>query len=185
MRAFHSKLVAIAVLLGVGFWSCPANAVTYTLQFTASGFLPGGAPQDPVSGTLVFDKFATDFSIVSLTSIDLTIAGHTYGVGELGFINNAGPNVAVGGTINGVTGGSSGTDDFALLWNQTSGSYVLLVYTCLLQGCEHIANAGSTVFTEGLVSAAIPLPAALPLFATGLGALGLLGWRKKRKSAAA
>jgi hypothetical protein len=29
-----------------------------------------------------------------------------------------------------------------------------------------------------------PLPAALPLFATGLGALGLLGWRRKRKGAA-
>jgi len=28
-----------------------------------------------------------------------------------------------------------------------------------------------------------PLPAALPLFATGLGALGLLGWRRKRKNA--
>ena len=32
---------------------------------------------------------------------------------------------------------------------------------------------------------ALPLPAALPLFATGLGALGLLGWRRKRKAAAA
>jgi hypothetical protein len=30
-----------------------------------------------------------------------------------------------------------------------------------------------------------PLPAALPLFATGLGAMGLFGWRKKRKAAAA
>jgi hypothetical protein len=30
----------------------------------------------------------------------------------------------------------------------------------------------------------VPLPAALPLFATGLGALGLLGWRRKRKGAA-
>jgi hypothetical protein len=27
-----------------------------------------------------------------------------------------------------------------------------------------------------------PLPAALPLFATGLGALGLLGWRRKKKA---
>jgi hypothetical protein len=28
-----------------------------------------------------------------------------------------------------------------------------------------------------------PLPAALPLFATGLGAMGMFGWRRKRKSA--
>jgi hypothetical protein len=30
----------------------------------------------------------------------------------------------------------------------------------------------------------VPLPGALPLFTTGLGALGLLGWRRKRKAAA-
>jgi len=30
-----------------------------------------------------------------------------------------------------------------------------------------------------------PVPSALPLFATGLGALGLLGWRRKKKAAAA
>ena len=32
--------------------------------------------------------------------------------------------------------------------------------------------------------AATPLPAALPLFAGGLGALGLLGWRRKRNAKA-
>jgi hypothetical protein len=31
----------------------------------------------------------------------------------------------------------------------------------------------------------VPVPPALPLFATGLGALGLLGWRRKRKAIAA
>ena len=30
----------------------------------------------------------------------------------------------------------------------------------------------------------VPLPATLPLFVKGLGALGLLGWRRKRKAAA-
>ena len=31
----------------------------------------------------------------------------------------------------------------------------------------------------------VPLPAAFPLFATALGGMGLLGWRRKRKAAAA
>ena len=39
-------------------------------------------------------------------------------------------------------------------------------------------------FTLTLVTAT-PLPAALPLFASGLSALGLFGWRRKRKNAAA
>jgi hypothetical protein len=30
----------------------------------------------------------------------------------------------------------------------------------------------------------IPLPAALPLYASGLGVLVLLGWRRKRRAAA-
>jgi hypothetical protein len=30
-----------------------------------------------------------------------------------------------------------------------------------------------------------PVPAALPLFATGLGVMGLFGWRRKRKNAVA
>jgi len=34
------------------------------------------------------------------------------------------------------------------------------------------------------IGQAVPLPTALPLFATGLGGLGLLGWRRKRKAKA-
>jgi hypothetical protein len=37
-------------------------------------------------------------------------------------------------------------------------------------------------FTTG--GAETPLPAALPLFASGIGAMGLFGWRRKRKAAA-
>jgi hypothetical protein len=33
--------------------------------------------------------------------------------------------------------------------------------------------------------AATPLPAALPLFASALAAIGLVGWRRKRKAATA
>ena len=45
-------------------------------------------------------------------------------------------------------------------------------------------NLDFTLFGGPAVSET-PLPAALPLFATGLGALGLLGWRRKQKKSAA
>jgi hypothetical protein len=45
-------------------------------------------------------------------------------------------------------------------------------------------NNGTNIIASGLTgsfTAVTPLPAALPLFATGLAGLGLLGWRRKRK----
>jgi hypothetical protein len=65
----------------------------------------------------------------------------------------------------------------------------------LLTGLVVQFGTGPTDRTETLIScggaegcapppAQTPLPAALPLFATGLGGLGLLGWRRKRKAQA-
>jgi len=48
-------------------------------------------------------------------------------------------------------------------------------------------SSGTATFTQllgGGTQTTTPLPATLPLFATGLGTLGLLGWRRKRKNAA-
>lgn len=42
-------------------------------------------------------------------------------------------------------------------------------------------GAASTKITETLTT---PLPGSLPLFIAGLGAVGLIGWRRKRKTAA-
>ena len=53
---------------------------------------------------------------------------------------------------------------------------------------ETYLNIHTTVVPGGEIRGfltATPLPAALPLFASGLGALGLLGWRRKRKAQAA
>ena len=49
------------------------------------------------------------------------------------------------------------------------------------------ANGAQAFLNFALIGgpvSATPLPATLPLFASGLGALGLLGWRRKRKNAA-
>jgi hypothetical protein len=43
-------------------------------------------------------------------------------------------------------------------------------------------NAISFTGVSGLQ--VVPLPATLPLFASGLGALGLLGWRRKQRAQA-
>ena len=40
----------------------------------------------------------------------------------------------------------------------------------------------SLIFSTGIQTSATPLPAALPLFVSGLGGLGLLGWRRKKKA---
>jgi hypothetical protein len=52
-------------------------------------------------------------------------------------------------------------------------SGVLIVSSWNIDDLQVFDEAGTT-----------PLPAALPLFAGGLGALGLLGWRRKKKAAA-
>jgi hypothetical protein len=44
------------------------------------------------------------------------------------------------------------------------------------------ADQSFTIQIVGTISS-VPLPGALPLLATGLGALGLLGWRRKKAAA--
>jgi outer membrane lipase/esterase len=50
---------------------------------------------------------------------------------------------------------------------------------------QHLSAAGQLIEANYVYSLIVtPLPAALPLFASGLGALALLGWRRRRKNAA-
>jgi len=49
-------------------------------------------------------------------------------------------------------------------------------------GPDPQASFDLALTVPGVTLEQTPLPAALPLFATGLGALGMIGWRRKRKS---
>jgi hypothetical protein len=55
-------------------------------------------------------------------------------------------------------------------------------YTWTWLDSSGLNTAGS--FEIDVLAPTTPLPAALPLFATGIGGLGLLGWRRKRKTQA-
>ena len=51
---------------------------------------------------------------------------------------------------------------------------------------QHLSAAGQQIEANFVFDelTGTPLPAALPLFATGIGGLALLGWRRKRKARA-
>ena len=77
---------------------------------------------------------------------------------------------------------SNSRNTFAIVWLTNTGAATNLFYT-VPSGGEVFESTTASLFSFTPVGA-VPLPAALPLFATGLGALGLLGWRRKRKLSA-
>jgi hypothetical protein len=62
----------------------------------------------------------------------------------------------------------------------TTAATLFQFYTFAFAGTPSEGN--TNVLLANVDVSDIPLPAALPLFATGLGVLGVLGWRRKRKA---
>ncbi len=60
-----------------------------------------------------------------------------------------------------------------------SGPYYSLTSKFIISAGE---NLGSVQLGIDIRTAPVPVPAALPLFASGLGVLGFAGWRKRKKA---
>ena len=94
----------------------------------------------------------------------------------------------IGGNTNKIFALSPGTAfDAAGIGFATSASNWRLYYSNPLASVRLLGQGGFVTTGAFTVSEAVsetPIPAALPLFATGLGALGLIAYRKKRKQAA-
>ena len=97
------------------------------------------------------------------------------------------PNITVnGGNFGGLSGQFNSLPGTAVINLVSSAPEFQFISGFVSPGgwCAGISCSGDFgVNGQWSVAPAVPLPAAFPLFATGLGALGLLGWRRKRKAA--
>lgn len=136
----------------------------------------GGNLSQPFSGTFSITSLAGGSGVNYLSGIFSDVA---FGSGSSLALQASTPIESVSFT-SAVMG--SFVVPLALGLSLTSVSPVLSV--CGNTLCSFSANVAGN-FSAQAAPPPVPLPAALPLFASGLGALGLFGWRSKKKKAPA
>ena len=199
------RLVAVTALLA----SAPAHALTYDFSFTGETTGPVGccvAPIPPYTGTVTgeivglvdgaADQTPTAIYLTSYTSVTglaesnwptptTNILAYTQGAGfDINGLNTFTVNAA--GLLTGVHFAISITTSQVSFFNLSLYIDTAIpadsVFSLYNDGTDTGISTDLATFTPASTT---PLPAALPLFATGLGGLGLLGWRRKRKAQAA
>ena len=202
------------VLVSALFWfACavasplPTNAATFTTTLLGSNEAPANASTATGTATVTLNG--------NILTVDETFSGLIGGVASGAHIHCCAPpgnNPAVNNAVIAVpfpfspavpafpattSGTYSNTFDLSLaatynpVFITNNGGTVGSAEAAFILGLENgqaYANIHDATFPGGEIRGwlvATPLPAALPLFATGLGALGLLGWRRKRKAQAA
>jgi hypothetical protein len=167
------------------FCASSANAVVYDLADVITSF------GDTITGSLNVDTSGNigQYSFTALNKSNVVVAQFTNGPGSFQL---SGPNPAGPGNFSLIFGNSTAFLDLNLRTSGVDPSTGLPVWSdAPFFGLVFASQlftpgiAGGGVFVNGeLIQevAATPLPAALPLFATGLGALGLFRWRRQRKA---
>jgi hypothetical protein len=195
----------IALLsVGVALWCTGLQAapITYTESAIVSGTLGGTAFSNAVitiTGTADTTGVVNDFGVLRnpLSSASFSIAGDGSGTftGAIQVFDNpfSSPTAAAG-----FADTSLGLTSILDTFNSVFAAYDLATAIGPITGAPFINpgsafattagalvinDSGTSTFTATTGITAVPLPAALPLFATGLVGLGLLGWRRKKTAA--
>jgi hypothetical protein len=171
------------VVLATAFFVAPqrANAATVVLLPPFTQYALG-------INDLVVDgaTYNVTFAFLSLPSAgDTTFAGNPAGALDAANAMIAALN---GSTTVNITDGTFVDSDFAVQTSSSLGMGTLVDNHFATVGGWALNCDNCTISTGSPIPTAIfsetPLPAALPLFATGIGAMGLIGWRRKRKARA-
>jgi hypothetical protein len=194
------KAKLIGALVALGLWMQPAQASTFQLpkngDVLITGFqsqsvratvyvninwnLPPNTPENPNE---VAERFSATIYAESLNSVPPPDTYHL--VDWISLLDFATNQVGAGSSCRYAPCATSGS----LTLFGGIGDYRLSIgagIEVLGAGLPGYLPSYELFITlpDGL-SVVTPLPAALPLFATGLGMMGLFAWRRKRKGAAA
>jgi hypothetical protein len=188
MKSGTLLVSAFALLLAFA----SAHAATYT----AAGANEIGIGAQPPN--------SSQYDILNLSSVTSSISGSgTYLLNNVSFsvgvncttcpstTGSISETLTIGGDAQTITipwsWSSTGPTDTINLLSNGSYSFDAGLYTVsVLAAGPFSAGLNNTAHgvLDMVVTQATPLPAALSLFATGLGGLGLLGWSRKRKAQA-
>jgi hypothetical protein len=169
-----SKLQLIIVAAVFAFGSQPAQATTVDSTFTFTGTCTVDC-HGTANATLVLSDYTLGNIITSSNFVSLN-----YHSDFMSF--SVTPTNLVGTDLSSIHLPLPGIENIAISYSLPG--LPTQIFSTFVNGdwcvglCSDAGSPGNGVWAE------TPLPAALPLFATGLGALGLLGWRRKRKARA-
>jgi len=179
------KLLALSLGLATAL---AAQAAPVTLEFSASGFQNGGVQfpgfAGPVTGRISWEQANVGDAINALTDIELTIAGHSYALDEVGVGSNGSTQTAIGGVGNGFNAviGSGEFHDFLLIFDRVNPSVSQFAYS--IQGKNGAIWWFPTHTEARFVTQGVPEPASALLALTALGLVAGHS-RKARASATA
>ena len=182
VKSVFFGMLAAALALSVFATSAYASVV---YDFTFDNSNNGGGTVD---GTVTLPSSADGTYAASSVEVTSNTAG--FGVGEyVVFLNEITNDTFV------VSGGDITSASVFLDFGDANRSPGVKCCSLEFTAFDSILDGGLSdmngQLTDGPGSpvtftlATTPIPAALPLFATGLGGLGLFGWRRKRKQIAA
>jgi hypothetical protein len=152
-----------------------AQAATFNLSFSANfANNTPPAPDSSISGMFSYDALDINSPITSLNSVNLTISGYSYTLGELDF-TSFGTNSSIGGT-NFAPSVATSTNDFFVSFNHTTQSPSQIFYAT--SGSTGIYFGNFTAFNI-TPAAATSVPEPFTIIGSLIGGTAALRMRKK------